>query len=246
MRRALAGGLAALLFASSALAGGAADVLINAQPAAVSGGLSPENGNYSGPVIVQSAAANAGTTAFTNVVFGAAPTNGNTLYALGFSHTSTPTCVTANASAGWVLDFGFTSSPQRALGVAHRATSAGDSATQTPFVATACGGSGATAIAAWEIQGTSAVEENNNIQDGIGSTFTPNFLYEPAGDNRLGLYAISNLNTGVASLAGSAWTHLITSGTVVNGGDYSERYATTFIGSASSSAVFQADMLVLH
>jgi hypothetical protein len=88
------------------------------------------------------------------------------------------------------------------------------------------------------------VEENNSIQDGIGGTFTPAFSYSAA-SNRLGLYAIANLNTGVASLSGSPWTHLITSGTVVNGGDYGQTVPGTFSGTATGG-VFQADMLILH
>jgi hypothetical protein len=245
MRRPLATFLASLLLATSALA------TTNVVPyevttGAKSGGLSPQNGNYTGPLVVQSAASNAGTTAFTPVVFSSTPTNGNRLFAIGFSHTNGPSCLSANSGAGWTLDYGFTTSPQVAIGVAHRDTTAGDSTTQTPFVATACGGSTSTAIAAWEVQGTSMVIENNNIQDGIGSTFTPAFSYNPTGDNRLGLYAIANLNTGVSTVSGSPWTHLISSGTVISAGDYSQRYQATFNGSATGSAVFQADMLVLH
>jgi hypothetical protein len=151
MRSALAVGLSSLLFASSAL-GGVSDLLLKAPAVTLVGGLSPQNGNYTGPAVVQRIVYRSASNAARAGSFSVAPTVGNLLVAQ-CSNTNLP--VDATAATGWTADTSFGSPNIRGVLIVYKYVTTPSVTSYTPCTNPATGTDVSTAIA--EVSGANSV-----------------------------------------------------------------------------------------
>ncbi len=243
MKRPLATFLAALLFATSALAGGDLNLLKSVGTSTV---RSPFI--YGGPTDVQrgingTAHLGGGYT----VVLGAGPTLGNELVAIGVSAGAVPP---VNTAAGWVQISTSTGDIDMGITMAYRTVVFGDPATQTPFLDNV-GSPNYVSSVVWEVSGTPTVINGGGLGQFFGAnggTTAPNFIYTSVAENELALFAAASASPHCPlGIAGSPWANQVSVSpfSCTIGGSTFDRYVgAVFNGQAGQS--FAAGMLVLH